>query len=103
MNVVGPASELEPEVVRPVRCSGLLSKWASGVVGCSSPAVSATDSTVTAILEQRAANESWDTILRGYAELERADIQPALDYARHTESRQATSDCFARRRELSLA
>ena len=44
---------------------------------------------VATILEQLADDESWDSLLRGYPELTRADIQAVLDYARrsvlHTE------------------
>ena len=34
--------------------------------------------------EQLADNESWDSLLRGYPELTRDDIQAALEYARHS-------------------
>ena len=41
------------------------------------------------ILEQLADGEAWDSLLKGYPELTRADIQAALRYARqsilHTE------------------
>ena len=53
------------------------------------PVVKGTRISVSAILEQLAAGESWDSILRGYPELTRVDIQAVLDYARrsilHTE------------------
>jgi len=53
------------------------------------PIIKGTRVSVAGILEQLAANESWDSLLRGYPELTRADIQAALDYARqsilHTE------------------
>ena len=53
------------------------------------PVVKGTRISVTAILEQLVQNESWVSLLRGYPELTRADIQAALDYARrsilHTE------------------
>jgi uncharacterized protein (DUF433 family) len=53
------------------------------------PVIKGTRISVTAVLEQLAADESWDSILRGYPELTRADIQAVLDYARrsvlHTE------------------
>ena len=53
------------------------------------PVIKGTRISVTAILEQLAGGESWDTILRGYPELTRVDIQAALRYARqsvqHTE------------------
>ena len=47
------------------------------------PVIKGTRISVAAILEQLAAGESWDALLRGYPELTRADIQAALDYARH--------------------
>jgi len=47
------------------------------------PVIKGTRISVAAILEQLAACESWDSILRGYPELERGDIQAVLDYARH--------------------
>jgi len=53
------------------------------------PVIKGTRISVAAILEQLAAGESWDSILHGYPELTRADIQAVLDYARqavlHTE------------------
>ncbi len=53
------------------------------------PVIKGTRISVTAVLEQLAADESWDALLRGYPELTRADIQAVLDYARrsvlHTE------------------
>ena len=53
------------------------------------PVIKGTRISVPAILEQLAEAESWDSILLGYPELSRADIQAALDYAResilHTE------------------
>jgi uncharacterized protein (DUF433 family) len=53
------------------------------------PVIKGTRIPVAALLEQLAAGESWDSLLRGYPELTRADIQAALDYARqailHTE------------------
>ncbi len=46
---------------------------------------------VSVILDQIAEGESWDTLLVGYPELEKEDIQAALIYARtsldHTEVR----------------
>ena len=48
------------------------------------PVVKGTRVPVAAILEQLAGDESWDSILRGYPELARADIQAVLDYARHS-------------------
>ena len=48
------------------------------------PVVKGTRISVAAILEQLAEGESWDSILRGYPELTRADIQAVLDYARHS-------------------
>ncbi len=47
------------------------------------PVIKGTRISVAAVLEQLAAGESWDLLLRGYPELTRADIQAALDYARH--------------------
>ena len=53
------------------------------------PVIKGTRISVAVILEQLAAEASWDSILRGYPELSRTDIQAALDYARrsllHTE------------------
>ena len=53
------------------------------------PVIKGTRISVSAILEQLADGESWDSLLRGYPELTRADIQAALRYARdsivHTE------------------
>lgn len=53
------------------------------------PVIKGTRISVAAVLEQLAAGESGDSILRGYPELTRADIQAVLDYARqailHTE------------------
>ncbi len=48
------------------------------------PVVKGTRISVAALLEQLAADESWDSILRGYPELTRAHIQAVLDYARHS-------------------
>lgn len=48
------------------------------------PVVKGTRISVAAILEQLAAGESWDSLLHGYPELTRADIQAVLDYARHS-------------------
>ena len=53
------------------------------------PVIKGTRITVATLLEQLAAGESWDSLLDGYPELTRADIQTTLDYARqavlHTE------------------
>jgi uncharacterized protein (DUF433 family) len=53
------------------------------------PVIKGTRISVSAILEQLAGGESWDSLLAGYPELTRADIQAALRYARqsilHTE------------------
>jgi uncharacterized protein (DUF433 family) len=53
------------------------------------PIVKGTRVSVASLLEQLAEGESWDSILRGYPELTRADLQAVLDYARrsilHTE------------------
>ena len=44
---------------------------------------------IAVILDQLATGESWDSILKGYPELTREDIQAALNFARefieHTE------------------
>jgi len=50
--------------------------------GGGQPVIKGTRISVAAVLEQLAADESWDSILRGYPELTRADIQAVLDYAR---------------------
>src|SRR5512135_3372014 len=47
------------------------------------PVVIGTRISVAAVLEQLAAGEPWDSLLRAYPELSRADIQPVLEYARH--------------------
>jgi uncharacterized protein (DUF433 family) len=53
------------------------------------PVIKGTRIPVAAILEQLAVDESWDSLLRGYPELTRDDVQAALEYARdsilHTE------------------
>jgi len=53
------------------------------------PVIKGTRISVAVLLEQLAGGESWDSLLRGYPELTRADIQAALNYARqavlHTE------------------
>jgi uncharacterized protein (DUF433 family) len=53
------------------------------------PVIKGTRISVATILEQLATDESWDSLLRGYPELTRDDIQSALEYARdsilHTE------------------
>jgi uncharacterized protein (DUF433 family) len=46
------------------------------------PVIKGTRISVSAILEQLADGESWDSVLRGYPEPARADLQAALDYAR---------------------
>ena len=48
------------------------------------PVIKGTRISVAVILEQLANNESWDSLLRGYPELTRDDIQAALEYARHS-------------------
>jgi uncharacterized protein (DUF433 family) len=59
------------------------------------PVIKGTRISVSAILEQLAEGESWDSLLRGYPELTRVDIQSALDYARrsilHTEIAEFTA------------
>ncbi len=53
------------------------------------PVIKSTRISVATILEQLANNETWESLLRGYPELTREDIQSALEYARqsilHTE------------------
>ena len=57
------------------------------------PVIKGTRIPISVILEQMAEGESWDTLLAGYPELEREDIQATLLYARasidHTEVRAA--------------
>jgi len=57
------------------------------------PVVKGTRIPVSVILEQIAAGETWDTVLAGYPELKKEDIQAALLYARasldHAEIRAA--------------
>ena len=57
------------------------------------PVVKGTRIPVSVILEQIAAGETWDTVLAGYPELKKEDIQAALLYARasldHAEVRAA--------------
>jgi uncharacterized protein (DUF433 family) len=53
------------------------------------PVIKGTRIPVAAVLDQLAEDESWDSLMRGYPELTRNDIQAALEYARqsvqHTE------------------
>ncbi len=53
------------------------------------PVIKGTRIPVTVILDQLAGGESWDSVLEGYPELTREDIQAALLYAKssveHTE------------------
>ncbi len=53
------------------------------------PVIKGTRIPVTVILDQLADSESWDSVLEGYPELTREDIQAALLYAKssveHTE------------------
>lgn len=53
------------------------------------PVIKGTRIPVATILQQLEDNESWDSLLHGYPELTRQDIQAALQYARqsilHTE------------------
>ena len=55
------------------------------------PVIKGTRIPVSVILDQIAEGESWDTLLAGYPELHKKDIQAALIYARdsldHTEVR----------------
>ena len=57
------------------------------------PVIKGTRIPVSVILEHIAEGESWDTLLAGYPELKKEDIQAALLYARasldHTEIRSA--------------
>ncbi|MBU1615522.1 DUF433 domain-containing protein [bacterium] len=57
------------------------------------PVIKGTRIPVSVILEQIAEGESWDTLLIGYPELKKEDIQAALLYATasldHTEVRAA--------------
>ena len=46
------------------------------------PVIKGTRIPVSVILEQVATGETWDTLLSGYPELEREDIQAALLYAK---------------------
>ena len=48
------------------------------------PVIKGTRIPVAIILEQLAEGQSWDDLLLGYPELQRADIQAALHYARHS-------------------
>jgi uncharacterized protein (DUF433 family) len=48
------------------------------------PVIKGTRISVAAILEQLAVEESCDSLLRGYPELTRDDIQASLEYARHS-------------------
>jgi uncharacterized protein (DUF433 family) len=47
------------------------------------PVIKGTRTVVATILEELAGDESWDSLLRGYPELTRDDIQAALEHARH--------------------
>ena len=57
------------------------------------PIIKGTRIPISVILEQIAEGESWDTLLEGYPELNKEDIQAALHYASafldHTEVRAA--------------
>lgn len=48
------------------------------------PVIKGTRISVAAILDQLAANESWDCLLEGYPELQRTDIQAAIQYAKNS-------------------
>jgi uncharacterized protein (DUF433 family) len=48
------------------------------------PVIRGTRIPVAVVLEQLAGEESWDSLLHGYPELAREDIQAALEYARHS-------------------
>jgi uncharacterized protein (DUF433 family) len=47
------------------------------------PVIKGTRIPVSVILEHLAEGESWDSVINGYPELTRVDIQAALQYARH--------------------
>jgi uncharacterized protein (DUF433 family) len=48
------------------------------------PVIKGTRISVATVLEQLANDESWESLLHGYPELTRDDIQAALEYARHS-------------------
>jgi uncharacterized protein (DUF433 family) len=48
------------------------------------PVVKGTRIPISVILEQIAEGESWETILAGYPELKREDLQAVLFYARES-------------------
>ena len=48
------------------------------------PVIKGTRISVAAVLEQLAEGESWESLLKGYPELTRADIRAVLEYARHS-------------------
>ncbi len=48
------------------------------------PVIKGTRIAVSVILDQLAEGESWDSLLKGYPELTRADIQAVLRYARES-------------------
>jgi uncharacterized protein (DUF433 family) len=48
------------------------------------PVIKGTRIPVATILEQLAEDESWDSLLGGYPELTRDDIQAGLECARHS-------------------
>jgi uncharacterized protein (DUF433 family) len=48
------------------------------------PVIKGTRIPVAVILDQLAKVESWDSLLRGYPELRREDIQAALQFARQS-------------------
>ncbi len=59
------------------------------------PVIKGTRIPVSVILEQIAEGESWESILSGYPEIQKEDIQAALIYARasldHSEIRSANA------------
>ena len=59
------------------------------------PVIKGTRIPVSVILEQIAGGESWESVLTGYPELQKEDIQAALMYARtsldHSEIRSANA------------
>jgi uncharacterized protein (DUF433 family) len=64
-------------------------------VGGGQPVVKGTRVSVATVLEQLAAGESWDSLLHGYPELRRVDIQAVLDYARRAVLHMDTKRVYA--------
>jgi uncharacterized protein (DUF433 family) len=59
------------------------------------PVIKGTRIPVSTILEQLAEDESWDSLLRGYPELVRDDVQAALEYARHSTISRGRTECYS--------